>query len=217
MAKIVIRKATNEDIVRIFRLFKGAKSPRIRTGRVDADRAYQFTLVLIQSGYVAVADLNGNLVGTIGLSAFQAPGSKDMVLNSEWLYVQPKYREDGLAQSLISAALRFARKVNTELKLHICEEDYQQFGADISAMGMREAGRVFILGRQEDGEQRQPDPVPAHPGSAGPTVQPAADASSTPVTDADGPSPSGADEESGPVEPPAPIVEETYDPDHLLD
>ena len=207
MAKIVIRKATNEDIVRIFRLFKGAKSPRIRTGRVDVDRAYQFTLVLIQSGYVAVADLNGNLVGTIGISAFQAPGSKDMVLNSEWLYVQPKYREDGLAQSLISAALRFARKVNTELKLHICEEDYQQFGADILTMGLREAGRVFILGRQED---EQHSTVPVHPGQAEAGPQPSPDAGTPADTD-------GGVQEVGPVEPPPQLVEEIDDPDGLLD
>lgn len=209
MAKIVIRRAVSDDIVRIKRLLQENKTPLIRVGRTDENKAYQFALALIQMGYVAVADLNGNIVGTIGCAAFPAPASNDIVLNGEWLYVQPKYRSDGLATALIRAALRYARKMNAELALRISIQDHEDFGKELHAFGMKEAGRTLILGRNADGSIT---PEPTAPVDQGPPPAQSA-APSKPARKAGKP----PAEPKPPIESTAEPVEEVSDPDGLLD
>lgn len=150
--KIKIRPATVYDYVKIMRLLIDVKDPPgIRVGRLNADKTFQFILAVIQGGYVAVADLGGNIVGVMALSAFRPPWSNDVVLSLENFYVQPAHRQGGVPRALLSNVLREARRANVELKLHLCDRDIEMIGAaTLETSGLKPAGRVFLLGRQED-------------------------------------------------------------------
>lgn len=150
--KIKIRQANTFDFVKILRLLTEAKDPPgTRIGRLDALSTSQFILAMIQGGYVAVADLGGNIVGAMALSAFRPPWSKDTVLQLENFYVQPAHRQGGVPRALMSNVLKEARRANVELRLHLCERDIAMIGGEtLKTSGLRDAGRVFQLGRQDE-------------------------------------------------------------------
>ena len=171
--KIKIRKATALDIVKIFRLMGEAKdSQPIRVGKTDANRAFQFVLAMIQDSYVVVADLGGNLVGVLALSAFRPPWSTDFILNGEAFYIQPSHRQGGVPRALVSAALKEARRVNVDLRLHLSDMLLGMIGADtLIELGMKPTSRVFTVGRQDDAERTSTKPQ-REPTAADPIREP---------------------------------------------
>jgi ribosomal protein S18 acetylase RimI-like enzyme len=153
MAKITVRQATSLDIVKIFRLLAEAQDPpNIRLGRVNANKAFQFVLAMIQGCYVAVADLGGNVVGVCALGYLHPPYTDDVLLNLEQFYVQPKYRPTGVPRALMRNALREAGKHDLRVRVHLCGRDVDNVGVEaLEALGLRPAGQVFIS-RQDDAQ-----------------------------------------------------------------
>lgn len=153
MAKLIVRASTNLDVVKIYRLLMEATDPPdIRIGRTNANKAIQFILNTMQSGYVAVADLEGNVVGVCSLCVLRPPWTDDVVLNLEHFYTQPKYRSTGVPAALLRNALREAAKHDLRVRLHLGDRDVNDVGVEtLASLGLRPAGQVFMT-RQDDVE-----------------------------------------------------------------
>jgi GNAT superfamily N-acetyltransferase len=152
MQKIVIRQANVLDYVKVIRLITEAKDPPgVRVGRLNGPKIQQFILTSIQFGYMAVADLGGNIVAVMGCSAWTPPWSNDTVLNLEFCYVQPAHRAGGVPRMLLANVLREARRANVELRLLLADRDVKMIGEQtIRTSGLRDAARMYILGRQDE-------------------------------------------------------------------
>ena len=152
MPKIVIRRADALDFVKLLRLLTEAKDPPgIRVGALNPIKISQFLLSTIQGGHVAVADLGGNIVGTMACAAILPPWSDEWVLSSEFVYVQPAHRAGGVPRALMANVLKEARRAKVNLRLHLSERDIAMIGdMTLKTSGMRPAGRVFLLSTEND-------------------------------------------------------------------
>ncbi len=147
MSKIVIRTAKPADIVNIYRLLaKSDEFPGLRLGHIVEPMAIQTILTLIQSGYVAVADLSGHVVGTIGFAVFPLPWSGEPVLYSSWFAVQPHLYESGVMQALIRNAIKHAETVDVKVHLQLSKNMLQNLDAEVlSTLGLQDRGNVFTF------------------------------------------------------------------------
>lgn len=111
--KISIRPAVPKDNVSIFKLLmKGWNEQVVEYAPVDDLRGYLWILRIIEEGFLAVAELNGRIVGAACASPFRPPWSRDWMLDMEFLYILPNFRADGLARELVRAVENWADKVN---------------------------------------------------------------------------------------------------------
>lgn len=114
--KIVIRPAEPKDCVNIFKLLmKGWNEQVVEYAPVDDLRGYLWILSIIQEGFLAVADLSGRIVGAACASPFRPAWSGAYMLDIEFLYIDPKFRADGVLRELLRAVENWADKVNLPL------------------------------------------------------------------------------------------------------
>ena len=111
--KIVIRPAEPKDNVNIFKLLmKGWNEQVVEYAPVDDLRGYLWILRIIEEGFLAVADLSGRIVGAACAQPFRPPWSREWMADMEFLYIDPKFRADGLHRELLRAVESWADKVN---------------------------------------------------------------------------------------------------------
>lgn len=155
--KIVLRKAESRDVVNLVKFLRHANtvSPAYDEGRMNENRAYQFILTLIQNGYVIVADLSGNLVGTIGCALYQRPWSAQgcLSLASEWFFIQPHLKDSGLGGALLSKALKFAVDKKADFDILLCNPDLDALSLEfLKRCGLRSAGQLFTNRMTQSGK-----------------------------------------------------------------
>ena len=170
--KIVLRKAENRDVVNLVKFLRHANTvfPAYDEARMSENGAYQFILTLVQKGYVIVADLSGNLVGTIGCAIYQRPWSapKCLTVASEWFFIQPHLKDSGLAGALLSKALKRAVELNADFDILFCDPDLDALSVEFLAkLRLRPAGRLFT-NRMNRGHLKQPNNRPPIGGDGGP-------------------------------------------------
>lgn len=106
-----IRRATPLDAVNLFKLLVDEEQ---NTGtEIEFDEAARVAHILnvIATGYVAVAEKSGRLVGTIGFSAGGATYATQRVLTSEWYFLIPSLRFNGkVIAHLVNRIVAFADK-----------------------------------------------------------------------------------------------------------
>lgn len=117
---IQVRKALPKDIVNICKLLTGGwKEQTTEYAPIDDLRGYQWMLGILEDGFVAVADLNGRIVGAACASPFLPPWSTQWLLDMEFLYIMPKFRGDDVARELIRAVEGFADLVKLSMVFSI--------------------------------------------------------------------------------------------------
>ncbi len=166
MSKIVIRAAKPSDVVNIYRLLsKSDEFPGMRLGQAIEPMTIQIVLNLINSGYVAVADLSGHVVGSIGLTAFPLPWSGEPVLYSTWLAAQPHHYSSGVIPALLRSVIKHADKVNIKVHLQLSNKVLENLDDEsIAKLGIQDRGKVFTFEKaveseslDEEDEQEEPE------------------------------------------------------------
>lgn len=114
--KILVRRADPKDIVNIVKLLRnGWKEQTTEYAPIDDLRGYRWLLGIIDEGFLAVADLNGRIVGAAGASPFCPPWSTQWMLDMEFIYLLPQFRGDSVANELIKAVEGFADHVKLSM------------------------------------------------------------------------------------------------------
>lgn len=135
--KIQVRRAYPKDIVNICKLLTtGWKEQTVEYAPIDDLRGYQWILGILEEGFVAVADLNGRIVGAACASPFRPPWSQQWMLDMEFLYILPTFRVADVADQLLKAVEGFADKVELSLtftiasgeKVHVKDRLMEQHG-----------------------------------------------------------------------------------------
>jgi len=160
---IQVRKAFPKDIVNICKLLTGGwKEQTVEYAPIDDLRGYSWMLGILEEGFVAVADLNGRIVGAACASPFLPPWSLQWMLDMEFLYIMPKFRGGDVSQGLIKAVEGFADKVKLPMVFSI------QTGEKplVKDRMMKMAGFTYVGGsylrpydgrKQEDNEDQAED------------------------------------------------------------
>jgi len=97
----MLRIATPDDLEAICTLLRSMHS-EIGIGRVDDDTARGAISDIIQKGQCVVAEKDGAIVGSVGLTMTQWWYSKDLLFTDQWFFVHPAHRQHGLATRLVN-------------------------------------------------------------------------------------------------------------------
>jgi hypothetical protein len=159
-AEIRVRAATLADSVNVTKFCLKTGAWDGRSGPTNEKRVYQFVFGMISRDLVAIADLSGNVVGSIGCIAIQPTHSEQWSVFVDWLKVQSHLKDSGVAQSLLRFALRIAKKNGSGLLLNLCDQDIEQIGADtLREFGLEPAQRLWV--RKADVNEQPSAGLPA--------------------------------------------------------
>lgn len=153
---IQVRHADPKDIVNIVKLLTtGWKEQTVEYAPIDDLRAYQWVLRILENGFVAVADLNGRIVGASCATPFLPSWSLRWMLDMEFLYIMPAFRGGDVSKELIRAVEGFADKVKLPMVFSIQTGDRPLVKDRMMTM----AGFNYVGGRYlrpyEDGKRRR--------------------------------------------------------------
>ena len=110
--KIQVRRATPKDIVNIVKLLKtGWNEQSVEYAPIDDLRGYRWLLGILEEGFIAVADLNGRIVGAACASPFIPAWSTQWMLDMEFLYLLPNFRDGAVQKGLLDAVEGWADTV----------------------------------------------------------------------------------------------------------
>jgi len=154
--KIVVRKAEPKDVVNIVKLLQnGWNEQTVDYAPVNDLRGYRWILTIIEEGFLAVADLNGRIVGAACASPYMPAWSNQWMLDMEFLYVLPSFRDAGVLKQLIGAVEGFADKVKLAMTFGIQTGDRPQ----VKDRLMQIAGWTYVGGNyvrpSTDGQQQE--------------------------------------------------------------
>jgi GNAT superfamily N-acetyltransferase len=114
--KIRVRRAEPKDVVNICKLLQsGWKTQTVEYAPINDLRGYRWIIDILEAGVVAVADLNGRIVGAVCASPYQPGFSLGWLLEVEFLYVMESFRKEGVAHSLLEAVERFSDRHGVSL------------------------------------------------------------------------------------------------------
>lgn len=172
VAEIRVRAATLADSVNVTKFCLKTGAWDGRSGPANEKRVYQFVFGMISRDLVAIADLSGNVVGSIGCIAIQPTHTEQWSVFVDWLKVQSHLKDSGVAQSLLRFALRIAKKNGSGLLLNLCDQDIEQIGADaLREFGFEPTQRLWMRKADVNEQPRADKPATQSPE---PTGQPAA-------------------------------------------
>lgn len=118
--KIRVRSAEPRDIVNICRLLtEGWNEQTVEYAPINDVCGYKWILGILEEGFVAVADLNGRIVGAACASPFRPPWSLTWLMDMEFLYILPSFRQEDVAANLIEAVEGYADKFGAALTFGI--------------------------------------------------------------------------------------------------
>ncbi|HSV90927.1 MAG TPA: hypothetical protein VLH80_07490 [Nitrospiraceae bacterium] len=106
---VVIRPATAMDSVNLVRLIKAgySETPAREIGKLDEQKLLEYVTTTLRHAFVIVADLQGRLLGSIGVAPIRTPWCETVVLAETWLAVTPAYRTTRVPEQLLDALERF--------------------------------------------------------------------------------------------------------------
>ena len=115
--KLLIRRAVAYDVVNLTKMLIQAREekgqhtyyPSVPEGEVGRQMVLDHVNGMTKSGVVYTADLDGRLLGAIGMHVTQmAEWSFDFGLINEWFYVMPQFRDSDIAIMLLKAVEEWA-------------------------------------------------------------------------------------------------------------
>jgi GNAT superfamily N-acetyltransferase len=153
--KIQVRRAEPKDVVNICKLLKnGWNEQTVEYAPIDDMRGYRWILAIIEEGFVVVADLNGRIVGAACGSPYVPAWSKQWLLDMEFIYVLPSFRDADVTKMLMGAVVAEADRVKLPMTFGIQTGDKPL----VKDRLMRIAGWTYVGGnflRQSEHGQEQ--------------------------------------------------------------
>ena len=153
--KIKVRKGEPKDVVNICKLLTAEwHRQTIEYAPVDDLRSYKWILAIIEDGFLAVADLNGRIVGAACASPFRPPWSRQWMLDMEFMYVLSNFRSSGVTDELLRAVEGFADKVELSMTFTIATGEK----AKVKDRYMRQQSWQYVGGnhlRPYDGRKQE--------------------------------------------------------------
>lgn len=152
---IQVRKAEPKDIVNISKLLiNGWNEQTVEYAPINDVRGYAWILGILDEGFIAVADLNGRIVGAVAASPYRPPWSLKWLVDVEFLYILPQFRQADIARLLISASEGFADEHGAAMTFGI------QSGSRVLAKDrmMKQAGWEYVGGnflRPSNGQEQE--------------------------------------------------------------
>lgn len=98
---IIIRRASPLDASNVIRLVD-------QTPGANEARLMHWTIEVISRGFVAVADVDRRIVGSVGVMTVTAPFQSAPHLETVWFAVVPAFVRRGTGDTLLEAAEQFA-------------------------------------------------------------------------------------------------------------
>lgn len=143
---IVYRRATAYDSVNIGRLIEeGLAKSGNKYPPVSPNKMMAWICRTIAVGYVVVADLNGRIVGSLGLGPYQYGWSEHWCVANEWMFVQPIYRERGTAEKLMELAALWCDSQNVPIIIGVQDiVDAELKDRFLSIKGFVYGGGIFL-------------------------------------------------------------------------
>lgn len=154
--KILVRRAVPKDVVNIAKLLTtGWNEQTVEYAPIDDLRGYRWILSIIEEGFVAVADLNGRIVGASCASPYKPAWSHQWMLDMEFLYVMPSFRSAGVTDQLVKAVEGFADSVELPMTFGIQSGDRPL----VKDRRMKMAGWMYVGGNflrpNADGQEQE--------------------------------------------------------------
>ena len=115
--KLLIRRAVAYDVVNLTKMLIQARDekeqhvyyPSVPEGEIGRQMVLDHVNSMTKTGVVYTADLDGRLLGAIGMHVTQmADWSFDFGLINEWFYVLPQFRDSDIAIMLLKAVEEWA-------------------------------------------------------------------------------------------------------------
>lgn len=157
--KIRVRRAEAKDVVNICKLLtSGWRTQTVEYAPIDDLQGYRWILNILENGMVAVADLNGRIVGAACASPYKPAWSHQWLLDMEFLYVMETFRKEGVAKRLMDAVQGFADRHELSLTFTIQSGDRPEVKDRMMTMaGWTYAGGNFLRpAKKQDGEGQIP-------------------------------------------------------------
>ena len=137
-------------------LKNGWNEQTVEYAPVDDMRGYRWILTIIEEGLVAVADLNGRIVGAACASPYMPAWSIQWMLDMEFIYVLPSFRSAGVADELRRFVEAFADKVKLPMTFGIQSGDRPEVKDRLMTMaGWMYVGGNFLRPNKDGQEQEQ--------------------------------------------------------------
>ena len=70
---------------------------------------------VLETGFCVVAEIDGEIVGSIGLDLREWWYSEDVFFGDRWVFVHPDYRKSSIAAGMLRKAISFADKADIPL------------------------------------------------------------------------------------------------------
>lgn len=155
--KIVVRRAVPKDVVNIVKLLsQGWNEQTVEYAPIDDLRGFKWILDIIEAGFLTVADLNGRIVGAACASPYKPAWSHQWLLDMEFLYIMPTFRDGALAEQLVKAVTGFADSVKLPMTFGIQSGDRPRVKDRlIQQLGWTYVGGNFLRPSVEDDGQQQ--------------------------------------------------------------
>lgn len=115
--KLLIRRAVAYDVVNLTKMLIQARDekekhvyyPSVPEGEIGRQMVLDHVNSMTKTGVVYTADLDGRLLGAIGMHVTQMKDwSFDFGLINEWFYVLPQFRDSDIAIMLLKAVEEWA-------------------------------------------------------------------------------------------------------------
>jgi len=154
--KIMVRKAVPKDVVNIVKLLTGGWNEQtVEYAPIDDLRGFRWILDIIEEGFLAIADLNGRIVGAACASPYKPAWSHQWLLDMEFLYIMPSFRGDELAAQLVKAVTGFADSVKLPMTFGIQSGDRPVVKDRlIQTLGWQYVGGNFLRPSVTDGQEQ---------------------------------------------------------------
>lgn len=104
MGKIVIKRAKPLDVVKVARLlYQAYDEQEGMYPEPNELMVLNWVTGIMNEGHILIAEKEGRVIGSIGISNYRFPWSEKWYLYVDWLFVSKGFREGGVFEALMTA------------------------------------------------------------------------------------------------------------------
>jgi GNAT superfamily N-acetyltransferase len=165
MGKIVIRQAKPFDTVKVARLLIQAyDEPGNLYPEPNELMVLNWVTEMMNEGFVVVAEKEGRVLGSVGVSNYRFPWSEKWYLSIDWMYVLKGFRDGGVFEALLKRLHAFADERKAPIYAGISSGNDPRLKDRMMQMkGYTYLGGQFIRMESGHGQQEAEVEVDVHP------------------------------------------------------
>ncbi len=115
----IIRAAVRDDLMQVFHLLQEMAAEFPKPLPADDTKVLQTIDALFKDGLILVAEVDGKIVGSIGLGPTQWWFSEVWLLGDKWIFVSKKHRKSRIAIQMFKRIKEFADKADMPMAVSI--------------------------------------------------------------------------------------------------